>query len=134
MTLQWRISHPRRLVLAVAKGGMAPSELLALVAAIDGENARGYSKIVDIRGLSILLQAERLQTLAHIARMREAASIVGALALVASPGPAMEQAEVFADSGRLVRPIRVFVEHRAARRWIASLADRPQADAISARS
>jgi hypothetical protein len=121
MTLQWRISHPRRLVLALAEGEMGGGELLALVAAVDRQGARSYSKILDIRRLTTVFPTDKLEALAHIARLREADSAVGPVAIVAGTGPARPQAEFFADAGQVVRPIRVFGEHHEARRWIRSL-------------
>jgi biotin carboxylase len=121
MPLKWRISDPRRLVLAWAEGELARGDLLAFVAAIDRQDARSYPKILDVSRVTTVFPTDRLEALAHIARVREATSAVGAIAIVAGAGVARPQAELFAESGQFVRPIRVFGEHHEARRWIRDL-------------
>jgi hypothetical protein len=121
MPVQWRISHPRRLVLAWAQGELIRGELLTLVAAVDREGARSYPKILDVSRLTTIFPTDKLEAFAHIARVREATSAVGPVAIVAGTGTARPQAELFADAGHVVRPIRVFGEHHEARRWIREL-------------
>lgn len=121
MPVQWRISHPRRLVLALAKGELVRGELLAIVAAVDEQDARSYLKILDVSRLTTIFPTDKLEAFAHIARLREANSAVGPVAIVAGTGPARPQAELFAHAGQFVRPIRVFGPHHEARRWIRQL-------------
>lgn len=121
MTVQWRIFHARRLVLAVAKGELVRGELLAIVAAVDQQDARSYLKILDVSRLTTIFPTDKLEAFAHIARLREANSAVGPVAIVAGTGTARPQAELFANAGQFVRPIRVFGTHHEARRWIRHL-------------
>lgn len=43
---------------------------------------------------------------------------VGPIAIVATGGPAAEQARAFAGQAQLLRPIRIFAEQHEARQWL----------------
>lgn len=122
MPIQWRILHARRLLLGMVKGELERGEMLALAAAVDAEKAVIYAKLFDVRQMTTIIPTDRLLTFAHFARLREATSAAGPVALIAGTGPQLAPARIFAEAGQVVRPIRVFVEHHQARRWIRELA------------
>ena len=121
MSIEWTISRGTRLVLAVVKGEMQPQRVHDFLVAVDQAGARPYRKIIDITGLATRFDAAAINSFAGIIREREAASAVGPIAIVASHGPAAEQARAFAERAQLVRPIRVFAEQHEARRWLDRL-------------
>lgn len=121
MTIDWTVSHGTRLVLAVAKGDLAPSVMLDFLAAIEREGAVAYRKIVDVTGMTTAFLPEQIRDFAQRVRERELNTPAGALAIVAGKGPLASQAHAFAEGAQLLRPIRVFAELHEARRWLDSL-------------
>jgi hypothetical protein len=121
MPIEWTISHGTRLVLAMAKGELQPERIRDFLVAIDQAGARPYRKIIDITGLTTRFDVAAINSFAGVIREREAASAVGPVAIVASGGPAAEQARAFAGQAQLLRPIRVFAEQHEARQWLDRL-------------
>lgn len=121
MPIEWTISHGTRLVLAMAKGELQPERVRDFLVAIDQAGARPYRKIIDITGLTTRFEAAAIDSFAGIIREREVGSTVGPVAIVASGGPAAEQARTFARQAQLARPIRVFAEQHEARQWLDRL-------------
>ena len=121
MPIEWTISHGTHLVLALAKGELQPERIREFLAAIDQAGARPYRKIIDITGLTTRFDAAAINSFAGVIREREVGGAVGPVAIVASSGPAAEQARAFAHQAQLVRPIRVFAEQHEARQWLDRL-------------
>ena len=124
MPLQWTISHPKRLVVAVAKGEVRPRAMVEFLAALDSAGARPYGKLILMERLVTTFTEESVATLANMVRKREEESVVGPIAIVAQDDAAFEQACQFAQVAALVRPIRVFREWHEGRRWLDSASDR----------
>ncbi|WP_421999151.1 hypothetical protein [Reyranella sp.] len=120
MPLQWTVSHRLRLVVAVAKGDVRPRDLIDFLARLDDERARPYGKIFGVTDLVTVFSEDDIHNLAALVRRRESESLVGPLAIVATEDRCHRQAELFAEIGRLVRPIAVFREWHLARRWVES--------------
>jgi hypothetical protein len=51
MPLRWTISHPKRLVVAVAKAEVRPRAMVDFLAALDVAGARPYAKLVFLERL-----------------------------------------------------------------------------------
>ena len=120
MPLQWTISHPLRLVVAVAKGDVRPQDIIGFLTSIDAAQARTYGKIFGVADLLTIFTEEDVRNLASLVRTREEESEVGPIAIVASDRRSLRQAQLFAEVARIVRPIRVFREWHEARRWVES--------------
>jgi hypothetical protein len=118
MPLQWTISHPKRLVVAVAKGEMRPRAMVDFLAALDEGGARPYAKLVFLERLVTTFSEDSVVALASLLRQREQESEVGPIAIIAPDDVTFEQACRFAEVAELVRPIRVFREWHEGRRWI----------------
>lgn len=118
MPLQWTISHPKRLVVAVAKGEMRPRAMVDFLTALDAAGARPYGKLVFLERLVTTFSEDSVVALANLVREREKESEVGPIAIVAPDDATFEQACQFAHIAELVRPIRVFREWHEGRRWI----------------
>jgi hypothetical protein len=71
LPLQWTISHPKRLVVAVAKGEMRPRALVEFLGALDAAGARPYGKLVFLRRLVTTFSEESVGALANLVRQRE---------------------------------------------------------------
>ena len=122
MPLQWTISHPKRLVVAVAKGEIRPRAMVDFLATLDQAGARPYGKLIFLEGLITRFSEENLIGLANLVRQREQEGTVGPIAIVTQDDALFEQARRFADLAALVRPIRVFREWHEGRRWIDAVA------------
>jgi hypothetical protein len=124
MPLQWTISHPKRLVVAVAKGEVRPRAMVDFLEALDVAGARPYAKLVFVERLVTAFSEESVVALANLVRKREEESVVGPIGIIAQDDATFEQACQFAHVAELVRPIRVFREWHEGRRWIDSVLDR----------
>ena len=128
MALQWTISHPKRLVVAVAKKEVRPRAMVDFLAELDAAGARPYAKLVFLERLVITFSDDSVVALANLVRQREQESEVGPIAIIAPDDATFEQACQFAHVAELVRPIRVFREWHEGRRWIDAVAvDRAKA-------
>ena len=128
MPLSWCISHPIRLVIAVAKGEFDPQDMAEFVLRVDAANARPYRKMIDVTGVTTRFSADRIRRFARIIRQREEDSDVGPIGVVAGSPDAHRQAILFAKQAQRHRPIKVFHEQHDARKWLDALVgqDRPQ--------
>jgi SpoIIAA-like len=119
--MSWCISHPRRLVIAVAKGELDPQDMMEFVASVDAANARPYRKMVDVTGVTVLFSADKIRRFARLIRQREDESEVGAIGVVAGSPDAHRQAVLFSKQAQRYRPIRVFHEQHDARKWLDAI-------------
>jgi hypothetical protein len=116
--MSWCISHPSRLVIAVAKGELDPQDMMEFVNRVDAANARPYRKMVDVTGVTALFSADKIRRFARLIRQREDESEVGPIGVVAGSPDVHRQAVLFAKQAQRYRPIRVFHEQHDARKWL----------------
>jgi hypothetical protein len=79
MPLRWTISHPKRLVVAVAKAEVRPRAMVDFLAALDAAGARPYGKLVLLERLVPTFSEDSVVALANLVRQREQESEVGRL-------------------------------------------------------
>jgi hypothetical protein len=118
MPLFWCISHPSRLVIAVAKGELNPHDMMDFVVGIDAANARPYRKMVDVTGVTAVFSADKIRSFARLVLQREEESEVGPISVVAGSPEVHRQAVLFARHAQRDRRIKVFHEQHDARRWL----------------
>ncbi len=121
MSLSWCISHPSRLVIAVAKGELDPQDMMEFLVRIDAANARPYRKMIDVTGVTDLFSADKIRSFARLIRQREDESEVGPIGVVAGSPDAHRQAVLFAKQAQRFRPIKVFHEQHDARKWLDTI-------------
>ena len=121
MSLSWCISHPSRLVIAVAKGELDPQDMMEFLVRIDVANARPYRKMIDVTGVTDLFSADKIRSFAQLIRQREDESEVGPIGVVAGSPDAHRQAVLFAKQAQRFRPIKVFHEQHDARKWLDAI-------------
>ena len=121
MPLTWTIDPDRKLVTATAEGGVTQAELAAYLDAVDQAGALAYRKLFDAGRGGTGMAPEEMLALGVRMRASHAVGPMGALAIVV-PG------EVEGSFGRVLgilasaeRPMRVFSDSAAARKWIDSL-------------
>lgn len=133
--MSWCISHPSRLVIAVAKGELDPQDMMEFVTCVDSANARPYRKMVDVTGVTALFSADKIRRFAWLIRQREDESEVGPIGVVAGSPDVHRQAVLFAKQAQRYRPIKVFHEQHDARKWLNAIAadTKPRRDAYTVR-
>ena len=118
MPVHWTISHPARLVIAIAKDEVSVSDIERYFAAITADDAMGYAKIFEITHSPLALSADSLKSLGQRVMFYAKHGQVGPLAIVAASDESFAQAEIFAAAARVERPLKIFRELHAARQWL----------------
>ena len=118
MPVHWTISHPARLVIAVAKDEVSVADIERYFAAITADDAMGYAKIFEITHSPLALSDDSLKSLGQRVMFYARHGQVGPLAIVAASDESFAQAEIFAAAARVERPLQIFRELHAARRWL----------------
>lgn len=121
MPLHWTISHPRRMVLAVAKGQVMPHEFGGYITGVEQAKAGGYAKLFDVTGLTGDLGEAVLKSVARAVQDSAAKGRLGPIAIVATSDRAFSQAQTYAHEASVERPLKIFRELHEARRWLDSL-------------
>jgi hypothetical protein len=116
--VHWTISHPTRLVVAVAKDTVSVSDIEQYFAGVTADGAMGYAKIFEITHSPMALSEDNLRSLGQRVIFYAQHGQVGPLAIVASSDESFAQARIFAEAARAERPLRIFRELHAARRWL----------------
>ena len=119
MPVHWTISHPARLVMAVAKGDVTVADFEQYFAGVTADGAMSYRKIFEITHAPTALTEENLKALGQRVMYYAQHGQVGPVAIVAATDESFRQAEVFATASAGVRrPLMIFRELHAARRWL----------------
>src|SRR3974390_452237 len=107
MPLSWTISHPQRLVIAVARGEVLPHEFGAYLAAM--QPVAGYAKMFVVSGMSTVFDSVLMKSLGNAARDQARRERLGPMAIVAETQAAHASATLYADAAHDIdRPIRIF--------------------------
>ena len=120
MPVQWTVSHPTRLVIAVAKDELLLQDIEDYLEGIVAAGALSYRKIFDTTGAVGSLSEDDLMALGARIRAYIAIGPIGPLAIVASTDRSYGQARMFTALAEADRPIKIFRELHAARRWLDS--------------
>jgi hypothetical protein len=118
MPTQWTISHPTRLVMAVAEDDLVLKDLEDYLDAIVAAGALSYRKIFDTTGATANLSEDDLMALGARIRAYTAIGPIGPLAIVATTDRSYGQARMFTALAEADRPIKIFRELHAARHWL----------------
>ena len=118
MPVHWTVSHPNRLVVAIAKDEVTPADIERYFAGITADGAMAYRKIFEITATPMALSEQNLRALGQRVMLYAQHGQVGPLALVASSDESYAQAQAFAEAAKARRPLRIFRELHTARRWL----------------
>jgi hypothetical protein len=118
MPVHWTISHSTQLVVAVAKGDVTVPDIEKYFAGVTAEGAMSYRKIFEITHTPNALTEENLQALGRRVIYYAQHGQVGPVAIVAATDESFAQAKVFAAAAEVSRPLMIFRELHAARRWL----------------
>lgn len=118
MPVHWTISHPSRLVVAVAKDEVTVADIEQYFAGVTDGGAMSYRKIFEITHTPDALNEDNLKALGQRVIFYAQHGQVGPVAIVAASDDSYEQAEIFAAAAQVSRPLMIFRELHAARRWL----------------
>ena len=118
MPLQLTISHPTRLVVAIASGELRPEDIESYFDEVARANASAYRKLFDASQATADLSDDELMALGARIRAYVALGPIGPVAIVVPTVATHEQALIFAALAEADRPIRVFRELHLARQWL----------------
>ena len=118
MPVHWTISHPSRLVVAVAKDEVKVEDIEKYFTGVTTEGAMAYRKIFEIGATSMAMSDDMLKGLGQRVALYAQHGQLGPLAIVASSDESYAQAQIFASSATASRSLQIFREIHAARRWL----------------
>jgi hypothetical protein len=118
MPIQWTISHPTKLVIAVCKGAITRQDIEGYLDAVVVADTLAYRKIFDMTNATVGLPNEDIMALGARIRAYATTGAMGPLAIVASTAESYERAHLFAALADANRPLRIFRELHLARKWL----------------
>jgi hypothetical protein len=118
MPVHWTVSHPQRLVVAVAKDQVTVADIEQYFAGVTADGAMAYRKIFEITHTPMALSEENLKALGQRVMFYAQHGQIGPLAIVASSDESFAQAQTFAAAAPARRPLAIFRELHAARQWL----------------
>ena len=118
MPLHWTVSHPQRLVIALAKGEVTSIDVSRYFDALVAEKALPYRKIFDVTHSPLSLGNEHVLDMARRTRELAARHVLCPLAIVAASDDAYAKAQLFSAEATAKRPLTIFRELHAARSWL----------------
>lgn len=121
MPLHWTIDPEHKMMTAVAEGEVTRAEFEAYLDAMGAAEAQGYRKLFDGSRGGTAMPAEEILALGVRMRDSHQMGAVGALAVVVPDAMIEPLGRVLGMLAAARRPMRVFGEVGAARKWIGSL-------------
>ena len=118
MSVTWTISHPSRLVLAVARDSVSLEEMQEYLDAVVVEGALPYRKIFDVTHGGFELSDKDMMMLGARIRAYGTTSKMGPLAIVAGTPASYERARLYMTLASADRPMQLFSELHLARKWL----------------
>lgn len=123
MPVNWTISQPDRLVIAVAEGTVTLQEIEQYLDGVVTSNALAYRKIFDVTQTEVHPPDGDMMILGARIRAYPAFGRFGALAIVASSERARWIARLYTELAVVDRPIKIFRNIAAARKWLDAQPD-----------
>jgi hypothetical protein len=121
--VNWTISRPGKLVVAVADGEVEHADVDKYLLALIAEGAMPYRKLFDLTFAPLSMGLAQLRALGtRVAEHAKGGGAVGPLSVVVGSELALEMAKIFEAQGRADRPLRIFDDVVKARAWLDSLA------------
>ena len=118
MPVHWTISHPQRLVVAVAKDQVTVADIEQYFAGVTAAGGMAYRKIFEITHTPTALSEENLKALGQRVIFYAQHGQVGPVAIVAASDDSYAQAQIFAQAAAVRRPLQIFRELHMARQWL----------------
>lgn len=125
MPVQWTISQPHRLVIAVASDELRLEDVEAYLDGVTIANALPLRKIFDTSKATVMLTDADMMSIAARIRAYLKVDTLGPLAIVAVTDRAYQQAKLFEVLAEGDRPVKIFRELHAARQWLDQVSPPP---------
>lgn len=120
MSVQWTISKPHRLVIAVARDELRLKDIEQYLDGVAVAEVLSYRKIFDMTHATVMLSDADMMALGARVRAYLQVATLGPLAIVAVTEGAYEQALLFQVLAEGDRPVQIFRELHHAREWLDS--------------
>lgn len=118
MPVQWTISKPHQLVIAVARDELRLRDVEEYLDGVTVADALAYRKIFDTTNATMMLSDADMMALGARIRAYLKVSKLGPLAIVAVTERAYQQAMLFEVLAEGDRPVKIFRELHHAREWL----------------
>lgn len=122
MPVQWTISKPHRLVIAVARDELRLEDIENYLDGVVVADALPYRKIFDMTHATVIASDTDMMSLGARIRAYMKVDKLGPLAIVAVTERAYQQARLFEVLAEGDRPIKIFRELHHAREWLDAYA------------
>ncbi len=116
------ISHPTRLVTATATGAVTLKQFQEYLDGVVVAGAMAYAKLVDLSSATLALRDDDMMILAAWIRAYSSTAGMGPEAIVTSTPEAYTQARLYTTLTSTDRPVQIFQDLAAARKWLAPAA------------
>lgn len=123
MPIQWTISHPHRLVVAVARDAVGLADIEAYLDGVAIADALPYRKIFDTTHAEVSLSDADMMALGARIQAYLKVGQLGPLAIVAVTDRSYQQARLFGALAEGDRPVKIFREMHVARKWLDALSE-----------
>ena len=118
MPVQWTISKPHRLVIAVARDELRLEDIENYLDGVVVAGAMPFRKIFDMTHATVMLGDADMMALAARIRAYMKIDTLGPLAIIAVTERAYQQARLFEVLAEGDRTVRIFRELHLAREWL----------------
>jgi hypothetical protein len=118
MPVQWTISRPHQLVIAVARDELRLEDVETYLDGVTIADALPFRKIFDTTNARMMLSDADMMSLGARIRAYMKVSKLGPLAIVAVSERAYQQAKLFEVLAEGDRPVKIFRELHLAREWL----------------
>ena len=125
MPVQWTISQPHRLVIAVASDELKLEDVETYLDGITIANALPFRKIFDTSKATMMLTDADMMSIGARIQAYLKIDALGPLAIVAVTDRAYQQAKLFEVLAEGNRPVKIFRELHAARQWLDQVSPPP---------
>jgi hypothetical protein len=122
MPIAWTIDHDRRMLTAVCQGDVTLRDIEAYLDAVVVADAMPFRKLFDGTHGDAAITDEEMMALGARIRAYHGAGKMGALAIVVVTEQTHGLARLFGALAAADRPIKIFRDLRAARRWLEAQA------------
>ena len=122
MPIASTISHPTRLVTATATGAVTLRQFQDYLDSVVVADAMAYAKLVDISAATLALRDDEMMILAAWIRAYSSTAKMGPEAIVTSTTETYTQARLYTTLTSTDRPVQIFLDLAAARKWLATAA------------
>lgn len=118
MPISWTIDREQHELVAVCEGRVTLKEIANYLDAVVLAGALGYRKMFDASKAESALSDEEMMALGARIRAYHGLGVMGALAIIVVTEHTHALARLFGALAAADRPIKIFRELRAARRWL----------------